>query len=146
MYVEGNDDRPIVERLIQWCRNTHRELPTTAVVRHKDGRFGATTLQGIARVAAEAPLATRVVGIRDLDWFYDECAELPDGPPNDQPITKEGAGYVLLTLPCKELENLLCDPELLFHALKQEVPREWLQKVIEEESRSQELITRVSET
>ena len=140
VYIEGDDDRPIIERLIQWCRKTHGILPKTAVVRHKEGRFKASTLHGISRVASEVSISTRVVGVRDLDWYYEDCSELPDGPPKDEPDKKEGPGYVLLTLQCKELENLMCDAELLFEALESKVPKDYLYQVIEEESQNKELI------
>ena len=142
VYVEGKKDKPVIERLIHWCRKTHSDLPTTAVVPHKHGHFKEATIQGIARVASDVGLSTNVVGIRDLDWIYDDCQDLLKAPPADEVDLKTGDGCVLLTLPCKELENLLCDAEWLYDAIDDDkVSKEWIQTVIEEESRDEELVT-----
>ncbi|MFN0055492.1 MAG: ATP-dependent nuclease [Planctomycetales bacterium] len=114
VYVEGDSDKPIIEDLVAWCRKRDGSLSKVMVVRHKDGRFGAVALQAIVRTAEEMKVRTRVVGIRDLDWYYDECADLP--PPASS-SSRKGSGYLLLTLMCKELENLLCDPALLEGAI-----------------------------
>ncbi len=134
IYVEGIDDRPVVESIIKWCRANHDEqLPSTLVIPHRDGRFQGPTLQGISRLARELQHNARVVGIRDLDWYYDQ---LPAADPQEE----SGDGWTLLTLPCKELENLFCDASLLFEAYERMIPRERLQAILDEESANEELI------
>lgn len=134
VYVEGIKDRPVVEGLIRWCRSrSEAALPTTLVIPHKDGRFEEPTLQGIARVLKECVGARRIVGIRDRDWYYDRLpAETPEVSPGD--------GWHLITLPCKEAENLLCDPDVLYDAYEGKLPKETLQAIIDEESRAPDLV------
>jgi energy-coupling factor transporter ATP-binding protein EcfA2 len=134
VYVEGVDDRPIIEALIRWCRSrTADVLPTTLVIPHRDGRFEGPTLQGIACFASEMKKNVRVVGIRDLDWYY---SDLPDATPK----TDFGKGWVLLTVPCKEMENLFCDSALLDCVFDSAIPQERLQQIIDEESSNEELV------
>lgn len=134
VYVEGVDDRPIIDALIKWCRtNTEYALPTALVIPHRDGRFEGPTLQGIIRFARELKRNIAVVGIRDLDWYYHEL------PPKDA-TTDTGDGWTLLTLPCKELENLFCDASILFSALEASIPLDALQEIIDAESANPELI------
>lgn len=128
VYVEGVDDRPIIEALIRWCRSrTANVLPTTLVIPHRDGRFEGPTLQGIARFASEMKKGVRVVGIRDLDWYYSEL-------PAIAPKTDSGKGWVLLTVQCTEMENLFCDSEVLQCVFDPAIPKERLQQIIDEES------------
>jgi predicted ATPase len=135
VYVEGVDDRPIIEALIKWCRSrTANVLPTTLVIPHRDGRFEGPTLQGIARFASEMKKGVRVVGIRDLDWYYSEL-------PAIAPTTDSGKGWVLLTVPCKEMENLFCDSEVLQCVFDPAIPKERLQQIIDEESLNNELVS-----
>jgi predicted ATPase len=134
IYVEGVDDRPIIEAIIKWCRQrSPGGLPTTLVIPHRDGRFEGPTLQGIVRLAREIRQSVKVVGVRDLDWYYDER-------PGITPELTEGDGWSMLTLPCKELENLFCDVSLLFRAYDRSIPTEDLQRIIDEESGSTDLI------
>lgn len=142
VYVEGVKDRPIVEALIKWCRakvasslpdEAASSLPTTLVIPHKDGRFEAPTLQGIARVVKEFYGGARVVGIRDMDWYYNTLP--PDGP-----IVDAGDGWALITLPCKEMENLFCDPDVLFHAYECRISKESIETILDTESQSQVLV------
>jgi hypothetical protein len=134
VYVEGVDDRPIIEALIRWCRSRSADvLPTTLVIPHRDGRFEGPTLQGIARFASEMKKSVRIVGIRDLDWYY---SDLPDATPT----TDFGKGWVLLTVPCKEMENLFCDSALLDCVFDSVIPQERLQQIIDEESSNEELV------
>ena len=48
----------------------------------------------------------QVVAIRELDWYYCERPDL-------QPNMGRGNQWALLTLSCKEMENLLCEPKFL---------------------------------
>jgi hypothetical protein len=138
VYVEGDDDKPILERLIAWCRaHTQAILPTTQVVRHKDGKFNAVALQGISRTLSELRIAARVVGVRDLDWDY---KDYPSLPPSNDTDKREGSGYVLLTLPCKELENTFCNAGFLFQALSGAIPLDVLQAIIAQEAMNPKLI------
>jgi hypothetical protein len=135
VYVEGVDDRPIIEALIRWCQSqSENVLPTTLVIPHRDGRFEGPTLQGIARFACEMKKGVRVVGIRDLDWYYSEL-------PATAPTTDSGKGWVLLTVPCKEMENLFCDSEVLQCVFDPAIPKERLQQIIDEESLNKELVS-----
>jgi ABC-type transport system involved in cytochrome c biogenesis ATPase subunit len=134
IYVEGVNDKPIIEAIVKWCR--HRSavgLPTTLVIPHGSGRFEASTLMGIVRVARETRQAIRVVGVRDLDFYYAEI-------PGTDPAFEEGDGWSLLTLPCKELENLFCDHSFLFQAYNKSICEETLRRIIDEESGSKNLI------
>ncbi|MDZ4819121.1 MAG: AAA family ATPase [Planctomycetota bacterium] len=134
VYVEGVDDRPIIEALISWCRvHSATKLPTTLVVPHRDGRFKGPTLQGIVRFAREIKQTIRVVGIRDLDWDYSEL-------PGASPSIDTGDGWELLTLPCKELENLYCEATLLIRAYDAVLGEEELRRIICDESNSAELV------
>ena len=133
VYVEGKTDKPMVESLISWCRHRQPALPNITVVTHQDGRFDATALEGISNVFKEMHSRTRIVGIRDLDWYYHQL-------PKADPEFKSGDGWELLTLPCKELENLFCDPDLLFIALLERVPRSSISSVINDESRNDNLV------
>jgi hypothetical protein len=137
VYVEGDTDKPILEGLIDWCLAKDSSLPKPLVVRHKDGKFNAVALQAIYRTADEQDLETRVVGIRDLDWDYRECDVLP--PSADADI-RTGTGYTLVTLMCKELENLLCDADLIVQALSTPVARDEIERMIVEESENKTLI------
>ena len=87
----------------------------------------------MARLAHELDQSTRVVGVRDLDWYYGT-------QPPDEPVIRDGNGWILLDLPCKELENLLCDVDILHAAYEQIVPRDALSIVLEEESNNDELL------
>ena len=70
VYVEGVDDRPTIEAVINWCRQrSPGGLPTTLVIPHRDGRFEGPTLQGIVRLAREIRQTVTVVGIRDIAWY-----------------------------------------------------------------------------
>ncbi len=132
--MEGVKDRPIIESLVKWCRTkTSTPLPDTLVIPHRDGRFEGPTLQGISRFAKQLARGTLVVGIRDLDWYYHE---LP-GP--DIELTP-GEGWSLITLPCKEMENLLCDSDFLSHAYERKLSPEQLQSILDEESAYPELV------
>ncbi len=134
VYVEGVDDRPTIEAVINWCRQrSPGGLPTTLVIPHRDGRFEGPTLKGIVRLAREIRHSVTVVGIRDLDWYYDEL-------PGQSPELTNSDGWSLLTLPCKELENLFCESSLLFRAYDRSIPEEELQRIIDEESASTDLI------
>jgi hypothetical protein len=134
VYVEGVDDRPIIEALIRWCRSQSANvLPTTMVIPHRDGRFEGPTLQGIARVASEMKKGVRVVGIRDLDWYYSDL-------PATAPATHSGKGWELLTVPCKEMENLFCDSAVLHCVFENSIPMKRLQQIIDEESSNEELV------
>lgn len=134
VYVEGVDDRQIIEAIVKWCRAHHEiELPTTLVIPHRDGRFEGPTLQGIVHFTREIHQNVSVVGIRDLDWYYSEV-------PSDQPLLSNGDGWTLLTLPCKELENLLCETSLLFRAYDKSIPEDDLQKIVDDESSKDELV------
>ncbi len=134
VYVEGVKDRPIIECLIKRCRSkSETALPTTLVIPHKDGRFEEPTLTGIARFLKRIVGGRRIVGIRDLDWYYNVL-------PVDEPEVSADDEWHLITLPCKEMENLLCDPDFLFDAYEGKVARDAIQAIINEESLSQELI------
>ena len=134
VYVEGVDDRPTIEAIINWCRQrSPGGLPTTLVIPHLDGRFDAPTLQGIVRLAREIRHGVTVVGIRDLDWYYEEL-------PGQAAELMNGDGWWLLTLPCKELENLFCESALLFNAYDGSITEKELQGIIDEESASTDLI------
>lgn len=138
VYVEGATDKPVVEALIDWCRQRSRNLPRTKVIRHTHGRFEAGALQGIVRFLREMSIQSRVVGIRDLDYRYDDFSPLP---PTSEPAVDHGQGYDLVTLPCKELENLICDSELLAHAIDRSGEhRELLEHLLAEESLSPGLV------
>jgi len=134
VYVEGITDRPVLEALIKWCRQkAGSPLPTTMVIPHRDGRFESPTLHGIARFARESGGKTEVVGVRDLDWYYHEC-------PPATPEVERGEGWSLITLPCKEMENLFCDQELLFQGYEQKIASDTLQAILDEESSSTKLV------
>lgn len=138
LYVEGNQDKPIIEALLDWCmKKSAHPLPKTQVVRHKDGKFNAVALQAIARTAAEMQVRTRVVGIRDLDWDYSDCEHLP---PPEESQQRAGNGYVLVTLMCKELENLLCDPDFLYDVLEHKIAKEEIREILNAESLTEELV------
>ena len=133
VYVEGKTDKPVMESLIAWCRQKHPELPSVIVVTHQNGRFNSPALQAIDRVIKEMNGHTRIVGIRDLDWYYHEL-------PSADPKVETGDGWMLLTLPCKELENLFCDPELLFSAFAEQVPIGIISRIIDDESQKEALV------
>ena len=134
VYVEGVDDRPVIEAVIKWCRkNTSDALPTTLVIPHRDGRFEGPTLQGIVRLARELRREVKVVGIRDLDWYYHER-------PSEEPCIDNGDGWSVITLPCKELENLFCESQLLSDACGGVLSVEEVQAIIEKESAAEELV------
>ena len=134
VYVEGVDDSPIIESLISWCRkHAKAQLPTTLVVPHRDGRFPGPTLQGIVRFTRGLRNGISVVGVRDLDWYY---CELPAA----DALIESGDGWKLVTLPCKELENLFCESWVLFRAYDEAIPEAELRRIVDEESQSQELL------
>ncbi len=133
VYVEGKSDRPFIESLIRWCRKRSKELPSTLVVAHKDGRFDAVAVQSLARLARKFNGNARVVGIRDLDWYYGEA-------PAEEPESRDGPGWQLLTVPCKEFENLLCVESVLYEACEGKVPQDELAAMLDEESNDQTLI------
>jgi hypothetical protein len=134
IYVEGISDRPVIEGIVNVCRrHSAHGLPTTLVIPHRDGRFEKPTLQGIVRLTREIRHSVEVVGIRDLDWYYSDIPEL------DPELTK-GDGWSLLTLTCKELENLFCESSFLFSAYDKLIPMDVLNRIIDEESASSELI------
>ncbi len=140
--MEGKKDRPLIESLVGWCRNQDEDdLPSVLVVPHRDGRFDAVALQALSRFAKEMHSTTRIVGIRDLDWYYDEWPDWDYNTlPGPDPDCKQGDGWILLTLPCKELENLLCDVDLLFDAYAEKITKEDLARIIDEESNEKELV------
>lgn len=133
IYVEGRTDRPILESLIRWCRQKYTNLSKALIVPHKDGRFDAEALQAITQVEKRAGRNTRIVGIRDLDWYY---SDLPDS----EPQIREGGNWKLLTLPCKEIENLFCCSDFLFLALGGKIQKDIIDKIVDEESRSEALL------
>ena len=134
VYVEGVDDRPILEALIKWCRlHTQSALPSTLVIPHRDGRFEGPTLKGIVRFTRALQQNIAVVGVRDLDWYYSEL-------PSSEPSTETGEGWSLITLPCKELENVFCDASILFRAYEGAISLEELQQIIDAESARSELV------
>ncbi|PZV08900.1 MAG: hypothetical protein DCF32_03650 [Leptolyngbya sp.] len=133
VYVEGRTDRPILESLIRWCRQKYANLPKVLIVPHKDGRFDAEALQAIAQVEKRVGRNTRIVGIRDLDWYYSDL-------PNSEPKIREGGNWKLLTLPCKEIENLFCCSDFLFLALGGKISKDIIDQIIDEESQSEALI------
>jgi energy-coupling factor transporter ATP-binding protein EcfA2 len=134
VYVEGVKDRPILEALLKWCRSKSAiPLPTTLVIPHRDGRFESPTLQGIARVVKEFSAGTIVVGVRDMDWYYYDL-------PTENPEILTGDGWSLITLPCKEMENLLCDPDFLFQAYEDKLSKEQIQQIVDEESNTSEIV------
>ncbi|MEJ7590425.1 MAG: AAA family ATPase [Planctomycetaceae bacterium] len=134
VYVEGVNDKPLVEAIIKWCRiHSFVPLPTTIVVPHRDGRFEGPTLQGIVRFAREIRQEIGVVGVRDLDWYYNEL-------PGSEPNLESGDGWTMITLPCKEMENLFCDAPLLFEAYNGVLPQHDLQLIIDAESKDADLL------
>ena len=68
-----------------------------------------------------------------MDWYYDTL-------PPETPEVSRGDGWCLITLPCKEMENLFCDPEVLFEAYERRLATEVLQSIIDEESHAPELV------
>jgi len=134
VYVEGVKDRPIIDGLIRWCRRqAQTSLPTTLVISHRDGRFEEPTLRGIARFVKAGGGGTRVVGVRDRDWYYGTLPSLT-------PEQTSGEGWSLITLPCKEMENLLCHPDFLFEAYEGKLDKNLLLSIIDEESKAPELL------
>lgn len=133
VYVEGKTDKPVIESLITWCRQKYPILPSVTVVTHRDGRFTGTALRAISQVMKQMKGHTKIVGIRDLDWDYHEL-------PNAELEESSGDGWVLLTLPCKELENLFCDPEFLFSVLEEKVPLNNILEIIDGESQNNCLV------
>jgi energy-coupling factor transporter ATP-binding protein EcfA2 len=133
VYVEGRTDKPILESLIRWCRQKYENVPKALIVPHRDGRFDAEALQAIAQVEKRVGRNTRIIGIRDLDWYY---SDLPDSKPQ----IREGNGWKLLTLPCKEIENLFCCPDFLFLALGGKISKKIIDQIIDEESQSEALV------
>ena len=134
VYVEGVDDRPVIEAVINWSRSQQDSpLPSTLVIPHRDGRFNGPTLQGIARLAKALKSSVRVIGIRDLDWYYDELVP-------EEPDEQSSDGWSLITLPCKELENIFCDPEFLFTAYGEKIDQESIKELVNNESNSLELV------
>jgi hypothetical protein len=137
VYVEGVKDRPIVEALLKWCRRkSARKLPTTLVIPHRDGRFEGPTLHGISRFVKEyagSLTGSTIVGVRDKDWYYDTL-------PADGPDVLDGDGWSLITLPCKEMENLFCDPAFLLYAYEERLSREVLERIVDVESQNPELV------
>lgn len=134
VYVEGIKDRSIIESLVKWCRNNANvALPSTMVVPHRDGRFEGPTLHGIAQVVKGCSSRTKIVGVRDLDWYYSEL-------PSAEVEINEGDGWILITLPCKEMENILCSPEFLYQAYERKVPMQQINLIVDEESNNEELL------
>jgi hypothetical protein len=134
VYVEGVKDRPILEALLRWCRSKSAiSLPTTLVIPHRDGRFESPTLQGIGRFVKEFSASTIVVGVRDKDWYYHDL-------PDEIPEILTGGGWSLITLPCKEMENLFCDPDFLFQAYEEKLSKDQIRHIIDEESNTPELV------
>jgi ABC-type transport system involved in cytochrome c biogenesis ATPase subunit len=133
VYVEGETDRPVIENLITWYRRRREGLPSTIVVSHKDGRFEGTTLQGIHRVASALRSGVKVVGIRDLDWYYHEM-------PDTSPHPEEGNGWKLLTLPCKEIENLFCNAKFVSDVIGSNLSFEVVQNMLNSLSSEDDLI------
>jgi hypothetical protein len=127
VYVEGKTDRPVIENLLSWYRQRNSSAPSVTVVTHRDGRFEAPAIQSISRVIREMKSPCHVIGIRDLDWYYYER-------PSDEADVKQGEGWTLLTLPCKELENLFCEPEFLYSALEHKIPLPEIERIVHEES------------
>ena len=136
IYVEGKTDKPVIESLVRWCRNTSKQkLASTLVITHRDGKFDAVAVQAILRIASSFNRDVHVIGIRDLDWDY---CELPDS----KPTIRDGDRWKLIDLPCKELENLLCDPKILHANLEGKLTIEKLQRIVDAESNAPELIDR----
>jgi AAA domain, putative AbiEii toxin, Type IV TA system len=134
VYVEGVEDRPIIEALIKWCRkHAVGTLPTTLVIPHRDGRFDGPTLQGIVRFTRAINQKTAVVGVRDLDWYYSEL-------PASEPTTETGDGWTLINVPCKEMENLFCEVPILFRAYDEAISHDDLKMIVDEESANAELV------
>lgn len=133
-YVEGITDRPIIEAIIKWCRlKSGSPLPTTIVIPHRDGRFDNVTLQIIGRFARTLRSGVEIAGIRDLDWYYHE-------QPVAEPLLDVGDSWRLLTLPCKELENLYCDSEILRIATESAVNPAELEELVRSESLFPDLV------
>jgi predicted ATPase len=132
VWVEGITDRPIVEGIVRFCLKRNKDLPTTVVIPYRAGRFGERELRAISRYLDEMHYKTRVVGIRDLDYEYSASpAALPA-------VTSQG-NWSLVTLPCKEIENLLCDPEVLFQAYEKKISLEDIQSILAELSNASDL-------
>ena len=121
---------------MRWCRNTSKQkLASTLVITHRDGKFDAVAVQAILRIASSFNRDVHVIGIRDLDWDY---CELPDS----KPTIRNGDRWKLIDLPCKELENFLCDPKILHANLEGKLTIEKLQRIVDAESNAPELIDR----
>jgi hypothetical protein len=136
VYVEGRTDRPIIESLIRSCRRRRADLPSTLVIPHREGRFDAVALQAIVRYMSVMKHQSQVVGLRDLDWHYEDYSELPP----EKTDLRGGKGYTLLTLPVKELENLFCDAEILRQVFEEKIPSDELTRILNELSNEKELV------
>lgn len=73
------------------------------------------------------------MGVRDLDWYYDEL-------PGSEPKMDSGDGWTMITLPCKEMENLFCDAALLFEAYGGVLSQQDIQQIIDAESQDADLL------
>lgn len=134
VYVEGKTDRPIIQAVVNHCRkHSSKPLPSTVVIPHKSGRFDSTAVEALQRLASQVKPQTRVVGIRDLDWFYGDLEDTKEQ-------VRSGTSWACLTLPCKEIENLLFDPELLFEMYARNVPLEELKQIVDTSSRDPRLV------
>ena len=136
VYVEGRTDKILFKRIIDKYRELESEdeqLGSIAIIPHREGRFGERELRAIAMFLKGMNIPSRIVGIRDLDWDY---AEPPDG------TLKESAGenFKLLTLPCKEMENLFCDPEFLGQVYGDKISEKDLREIVHEASKDPILI------
>ena len=134
VYVEGTTDRPLIEAIIAWCRDkSDVQLPSTLVIPHRDGRFESPTLHGIVKLGRTLNANVQVVGIRDLDWYYHET-------PPEEAILENGDGWAMLTLPCKEVENLYCDPDVLFECCRRHVELSSLRTIVDRASLDSDLM------
>lgn len=134
VYVEGKTDRPIIEAIINHHRAESPEsLPSTLVIPHKSGRFDATAVQALQRLASQVKPDARIVGIRDLDWFYGTLEQT-------QEQVRDGPNWACLTLPCKEIENLLCEPELLSEVYEGEIELSRIEEIVSAESGKKSLV------
>ena len=86
------------------------------------------------RVARELKSTVTVVGVRDLDWYYHEL-------PSSDPTVESGDSWIMVTLPCKELENLFCDPSFLNRVYGEAIPESDLVRIVDEESNCDELVS-----
>ena len=134
VYVEGKTDKPVIEAIINHHRaHSQGQLPSTLVIPHKSGRFDATAVQALQRLASQVKPGARVVGIRDLDWFYGSLEQTREQ-------VHKGPNWACFTLPCKEIENLLCEPELLVAVYQGEIELTRIEEIVSAESGEKSLV------